>query len=432
MKHILRIVIALLFAPFSESLACGGLFCDQGTVAIPPAQSSERIIFVIHADAEGAVVDAGLDAPDASVPDAAVGDAGTPRFSTVDIYVEIGYSGAAESFAWVVPLLAPPISIDTAPTAIFDDLDAATAPRFTFAYAGATVAQADGGGGCGWGGSSESADSGDAEAVADPEVTVLSTERVGPYEVAVIQSTGAGDLRAWLLANGYRIPASAEPLLAAYVAEGKTFAAFRLADGKGVGAIQPVVIRQPGVEPCIPLRLTPVASEPVLSVSALVIGAGRAVPINYESVEVDPDDVRPTSPTTSDYPLLLRAAARASGGRAFATEFAGWTRNVEATTDAARAILGKGDFVTRLSTRIAPGEMTADPIFVHTTSTDEVSRDHVVDVTDDPAALDALQVSVSIDSGGSSSSCASAGRARGPGLSILLLFAAFLLRHRRT
>ena len=100
-------------------------------------------------------------------------------------------------------------------------------------------------------------------------------------------------------------------------------------------------------------------------------------------------------------------------------------------TDAARAILAHGDFVTRLSTRIAPGEMTTDPIFVHTTSTDELSRDHVVDVTDDPAALDALDVSVSVDGGGSGSACASAGRAPGPGLSILSLLAAALLRRRR-
>jgi len=421
-------VMFLMVAAERDAPACGGLFCDQSTVTQPPEQSSERIVFVANpADwtvpPEGMIVDTG-DPPDLDIP------AGT---LTTDVYVEIAYEGAAESFAWVVPLLEPPVLIGTASKEIFDDLDLATAPRFTFIYGG-VFAQADGGGGFGCGADSEASAGGSEPAYTDPEVTVLSYERVGPYQVAVIESDDSGALRDWLLLNGYQIPPMAAALLDTYVSEGKVFAAFRLADGKGVGAIEPVVIRVPGNEPCIPLRLTPIASVPVLSVTALVFGEGRARATNYGQASVDYDAVRPTSPTSSDYSLQLRAAATKLGGRAFETEFAGWSDSVPATAHATQALLARGGFVTRLSARIAPGEMTLDPIFEITDQHDQVFADHVVDITGDDEAIEALGVSASggTEGEGEGMACASAGRPLMPLWPLWsLLGIALILRPRR-
>ena len=63
---------------------------------------------------------------------------------------------------------------------------------------------------------------------------------------------------------------------------------FRLADGEGLGAVQPVVLRIPGTEPCVPLRLTSIASEPVLSVTAIFLADTVVAPSNFSDALLDP------------------------------------------------------------------------------------------------------------------------------------------------
>jgi hypothetical protein len=431
------------------ALACGGLFCDGANpmVTVPPAQSAERIVFVLNnpgwtlppeglldgvtidgGAGDAGPVDAGADAGADASADAGVdgGEAPPPPLvpASVDAYIEIGYSGAAPSFSWVVPLTAAPTLIGTANKAIFD-VDGATAPRFTFTYQQAFPASGGGGGcqiGCA-GKAGEDSDGGGALAPSIPEVTVISQQSVGPYDVAVLTSEKASALTDWLQANKYRIPDFAEPILARYVEEGKIFAAFKLQDGVGVGAIQPVVLRVPGADPCIPLRMTPVASQPVLSVTALVYAAGRARPgvnTGYSEATVDMSAVLPTSPSTTDYPQRLRTAVKALRGRGFVTEFAGYSQqgfSFGATAAPLQAIAQRVPFLTRLSTRIAPEEMTADPGFtVDPGDQTEVTNHFTIDLTGNQAAIDTLNgvntsgQALTMPASGGATSCAIAPR----------------------
>src|SRR5947209_8378930 len=60
--------------------ACGGLFCNRSTVTVPPAQSSERIVFVQNPDG-WAVPPEGLwenAHPSDGAPDGGATDAGPP------------------------------------------------------------------------------------------------------------------------------------------------------------------------------------------------------------------------------------------------------------------------------------------------------------------------------------------------------------------
>jgi len=392
----LSIVGLSLLLQSAQALACGGLFCDRNTtVQIPPAQSAERLVFVTnplgHSDPPEALVEVGF-----SEDDPEQGSVQPYSGASIDTYIEIAYSGAVADFAWIVPLLEKPVLIGTASQEIFGDLDQATAPRFTFTYASGSSTVSSGGGGGGCGGMAMSARGDDDSAgdgmEAEPEVTLLDQQHVGPYEVVVIEAESASDLRDWLLQHDYEIPEGAEPLLQTYVDEGKKFAAFRLSDDQGIGAIQPVVLRIPGNEPCIPLRLTPVASEPLVTVSAIILGAGVTRPVNFSDTVMNTDAIRPTSPVTTDYGDRLRDSARGLGGHAVETEFSQPANSLEVNSPISLMLLQRSAWVTRLSTRIAPEEMSIDPIFEVTDGTTMTSRDHVIDVTDDPAAQQALGV----------------------------------------
>jgi hypothetical protein len=382
--NVIRLASGTLAA--AETWACGGFLCDPDIPA-PPSQSSERIVFVVNPAGHD-------DAPDGLVASWPVdpGDPPPEDEGSVDAYIEVAYAGSAGSFAWVVPVLRPPLLVGTAGREMIDEIDRATAPLFHFTVPAQIAAEADSAGpDCDCLPMADDEGSyGDDDFSFEPQVTVLGKERVGPYEVAVVQSDRSSDLWNWLAFNGYALPVIAEDILQAYVTEQKTFVAFRLADGEGLGAIQPVVLRVPGGEPCIPLRLTRIATQPVLDVTAIVLADGLVETSPFGDASVDHDAVRPTSPTETDYALHLRDAVVAAGGRAFQTEFATAAHRLEVQDAALVAMRDRSAHVTRLATRIAAKDMVLDPIFTVTERTDEVFREHWVDISGDPDAQDAL------------------------------------------
>jgi MYXO-CTERM domain-containing protein len=411
------VACVLLAAP---ALACGGLFCNGSQVVVPPAQSAERLIFALNppgwdAPPEGlsaALMAGPAPAPATALPASAVDAADTAALAgpTLDAYIQIAYSGAAKSFAWVLPVDGVPLIVGTAQPDIFA-LDTATAPRFGF-YAKPPPGPSppinwsavSPGGGCfpgrgvgsdTWAPSSQLSETFPPRPAAVPApVAVIGQGKVGPYEVAVLRSDRPDTLQTWLVGHGYDVPEQAVALLQPYVAEGKTFVAFRLSDDQGVGAIQPVVVRLPGTQPCIPLRLTPVAAGPVVTVTALVLADGRARSPVYSDAQVDLQAVRPTTATTTDYLARLREAVRASGGRAFVTERAVGSEAVAYSgrlPQSALALVADRAFVTRLSTVMVPDEMNLDPIFtVDAFDQEPAQADATIDITLDRKARAAL------------------------------------------
>ncbi len=354
--------------------ACGGFFCDGGGSGPQPVvQAAERVIFEKHED------------------------------GTIRAYVQIRYDGNAPvGFSWIIPVLGLP-EVGIADAATFDQLDGQTNPQFRFVNR-ATGASRGGGGGAGCGAAYDAAPSarggaGFADGTMDVDgVMVWDASRVGDYETATISGDTSDQLIEWLSLNGYDVPDEAATLIGDYVSEGHLFVAFKYEPvGVGTGTLDPVVLTYTGQKPCVPLRITAIASVPLLDVMVLAFGPDRAAPDGaYLSTEPDYDAIRPDFSVTAQttYPVEVARAISDAGGRAFVTEYAAPTDTLQGgvTDIEAQAILDRNAYVTRFFTTMAPEDMTVDPEFDFPGG-DDVPRFHVIDVT--PVSADARGATIS-------------------------------------
>lgn len=291
----LAALVLALGAPARPARACGGNFCSA---MMPVVQRGEEIVYVVGAD------------------------------GSMTMTVRIAYTGAAPDFAWILPVPeTPEITLGT--DALFTVLDPATRPAFSVtsrtegtcrtpprceyppapdagrwpAYDAATVfsdaSGPDGGG-----------------------PIIYAEDSVGPYETVVLGGGTAAEIRDWLATRGYDIPAASLPLLDDYVAAGQRFVALRLRNDATSGEIQPITLAFGGVAPCLPIRLTAIATAPTLPITAYFLADARATPRNYSLVET-PFPVSVYFGGRFGYDAWLDAEVDALGGRAFITDFAG-------------------------------------------------------------------------------------------------------------
>ncbi|WP_433935373.1 DUF2330 domain-containing protein [Sorangium cellulosum] len=321
--------------------ACGGFFCGRQ----PVDQTAERILFATNQD------------------------------GSVTMVTQIQYAGAAPDFAWVIPLAEVPAadSLAVFPQLALTALDAATGPQFqwpddpscyppVFDGAGPTA----GGGG-----------------VDDGGVTVHLREEVGPYDVAVIESTDPAALVDWLRDNGFRVNDAMAPYIRIYTSEGMKFLALRLQPDAEVSDIQPFRFTLPSGSPSIPIRLTAIAAEPEMGITVMILGDRRYGPANWPDVEIDDNQIvwRPYDwPMQTNWTALVARGVDEAGGRGFVTEMSGPTATIAeqvrntmssdeaqvAARDALLPLLEGNATITRLYTRLSPEEMTVDPIFRRT------------------------------------------------------------------
>ena len=267
--------------------ACGGFFCQL----VPIDQAGEQIIFRQDGDMVTAVV-------------------------------LIQYAGEASDFSWVVPVPGIP-ELSTGSDLVFGPLELATRPQFVLETTGE---------GCpqprsdvdfiGLGGSAPTAADGEVE----DAVVILQELSVGPFDVVVLSTDDAEALAKWLEENDYDLSDRGEELIAPYVEEGMNFVALRLQQDKGVGDLQPLIMRYQSERPMIPIRLTAVAAQPNMGVIAWLLGDSRAVPLNY--LHVTPNYTRlnwyiGTASAYISYQGLITAAMDEAGGQGFATDYAG-------------------------------------------------------------------------------------------------------------
>ena len=264
--------------------ACGGFFCNQ---QIPIDQSGEQIVFSI--DENG-----------------------------VTAHILIQFQGNARDFAWVVPVMAKP-TVKLGTQALFTTLLTQTQPRFTLDRSALQCARGRGNFGPSAPGSAAGGSTG-----ADAGVSVLEMREVGPYATVILESKDAGELVAWLNANGYDQPASARPLIEHYVKQGMLFVALKLKQDAGTGEIQPLVLEMPHMEACVPLILTRVAAVPDMPVQAFVLGQGRAFPRNWFHVELNQARID-WQLGGRNYRALVTEAINEAAGHGFITEYAGKT-----------------------------------------------------------------------------------------------------------
>lgn len=303
----------------SEAHACGGFFCSSS----PVDQAGETIVYGLEDD------------------------------GTLTMSIQIRYRGNDDDFAWILPVPAPP-EISLGSDALFTELTRTTQPTFVadritdgvcrvhpHCVYSSGCGSADG---CGYGLESDPyiydgpyVDAGEGLRVdaAAPDsgprsdgVTVFSQGPVGPYETAVLGAATAAEVLAWLGEHGYDIPASSGPLLESYAAGGQVFVALRLSSNADTRMLQPIVMRMPTAEACLPIRLTAIATVPDMPITAFFLGRERVVPWNYSTAEVAVDDLGFWQGGRS-WALEASRAVDALGGQAFVTDYAGGTPALE-------------------------------------------------------------------------------------------------------
>jgi len=276
----------------SPAEACGGFFCDNSQ---PVNQQAERIIF-------------------AQQPD-----------GSVDAVIQIQYQGPSEQFAWMLPVTGSP-EISVSSNAAFDRIQQATNPlyRLTTTVEGTC---ADSGGGRLSSDGTSSADAGVPPSEPGGEVTVVDRGSVGPYDYVLIAlDPEAMDLVAvaitWLRDNGYDVPEMSSEVLRPYLESGMNLLTFRLTKGNDAGSIRPVRLSFGNGLPSIPIRPTAVAAQPDMGIMVWVLGAERAIPANYRSLELNEVLINWLRPN-SNYNDVVTRAANEANGQGFVTEHSG-------------------------------------------------------------------------------------------------------------
>lgn len=318
----------------SHAAACGGFFCQSA----PMDQAGEKILFSVEDD------------------------------GTLVTHVQILYQGEADAFAWILPLPSVPTSIGVGSDALFTQLGNATRPQF---YIGAQRTE----GTCratpdcpydgrydtdtAYPGAYEGART-DAAAAADAGagVTVYLRETVGPYDSVVLGSASADELFLWLDENGYDIPEISRPIVAEYVAARHVFVAVRLVSGADTREIQPLVLRYREAQPCVPMRLTAIATVPDMPITAYFAAGRLATPNNY--VRLEPSYAEPRLWSDSSYfDTYVSNAIDDAGGRAWITDYAGSMPAIALAlpaVDDLRTVTDPGQFVQMLQGRGFSGD----------------------------------------------------------------------------
>jgi len=301
---------ALTLRP-SSAHACGGTFCDrppQGQPPMPVDQSGENVLFVM-------------------------------QDGMVEAHIQIQYTGDPEKFAWVVPVPEIP-ELSVGSQLLFLNVLNGTVPTFQ-STATVEVCSSDGqrrsssSVGCGMAGSDSSESYSPAS---NPGSTQGSkneqalTRSVGAFDVAILQPSSVSELDTWLLDNGFEPDEEAPPIFQEYLSRGYAFVAIKLHPGAGINEIHPLVVRYPGNEPCVPLKLTRIAATEDMVVRTFFLGNERVYPTSYKHVVLNESRLDWLQLGANYMEVVSRAVdSPTANGRAFVTEYAG-TSSVVATT----------------------------------------------------------------------------------------------------
>jgi hypothetical protein len=244
-------------------------------------------------------------------------------------HIQIQYQGDAEEFAWLVPVPAVP-DLRVGTEELFAQLEQTTAPQFLLQQSGFC-----GGGGGGFGcafGADEANLAGSAPREGQEPPVAVEVGSAGPYDYAVVRADEKQPMLDWLNENRFFVPAGTAEAVDPYIRPGSFFLALRLRSGESAGNIQPVVLEYESDFPMIPIILTSVAAVRDMGILVWVLGEHRAVPHNYQHVELNEEYVDWVNGATNYAEVVARAVDEAEGGHAFVTEFAG-------STDVMRGVL---------------------------------------------------------------------------------------------
>lgn len=319
-----------LYAPTPAS-ACGGFFCSRQQMD----QAGENILFSVEGD------------------------------GTLTAHIQILYQGEADRFAWILPLPNIPDSVGVGTDALFQQVAQQTRPLFSLDFDTEGTCRDEPP--CGWDDSFESADRGaggradsDAGPAADPGSgpTIYLREVVGPYDAVVLGGGTAEELLEWLADNDFDIPVASRPIVAEYAAAHHVFVAIRLLSDRSTREIQPLVLHYPEGQPCVPLRLTAIATVPDMPITAYFAADAYAAPFNFSAVEPSYDEPGLWTGALSYMDYVGREVDDA-GGRGFVTEYAGDVPAVSlelASVEDLATTTEPGEFLRQLRSRNFVGD----------------------------------------------------------------------------
>lgn len=153
--------------------------------------------------------------------------------------------------------------------------------------------------------------------VAAPQVSVLSTERVGGYDTTTVSAKDPGALLGWLKENNYAPPPGTESIVSNYVKRGWVFVATRLhrdSSGKGTASPPPLCFTFSADKAVYPMQLTGVGASK-LQVELFVFGPSQAeanyfhADLCYAAMFPESPEAREHGPLCVVHPLLRKWVA---------------------------------------------------------------------------------------------------------------------------
>jgi hypothetical protein len=234
------------------------------------------------------------------------------------------YEGPSNKFAWVLPVPGiPKIAVSSDPALLA--LQQATNPQYRLNTVFDKGCAASSGGFA----TPRSAPSGataGSSADGPPNVNVLASGAIGPYDYYVIMVNPALKDRAgvaidWLTTEGYDIGELGPEVLRPYLDDDLNLVAFRLTKGNSSGAIRPVMVTYDSKLPSIPIRPTAVAANDDMGVMVWLLSEARGIPKNYKALELNEALIDWFNPTKNYNEVVIKAAGEAMG-QGFVTEYA--------------------------------------------------------------------------------------------------------------
>ncbi|NUS30296.1 MAG: DUF2330 domain-containing protein [Streptomyces sp.] len=192
------------------------------------------------------------------------------------IVMRLTVDGDSDRAAWIMPV-PHRADVELGDPALFDELDAATAPahrtRYHFWPQDGDWPLVSGGG--------RDAGAPPPGVGRTPGVGVVGRQKLGPFDVARLTATDPDALGDWLTANGFSLPPRLSGALQPYVERRWEYVAIRLApDTAGTalqGTLDPLSLSFAADEPVYPMRLSRLARTPQ-SLGLYVLAAHRMEP----------------------------------------------------------------------------------------------------------------------------------------------------------
>jgi hypothetical protein len=165
-----------------------------------------------------------------------------------------------------------------------------------------------------------------------------------------------------------------------YIAAHMFFLAMRLKGSAGVQDMLPVKITYVSSQSAItiPLRMATPMGKENLGVLVWIFAKSRYVPQNYQSLQLNYNQLSSDIYSPSAYPDLVNQAVNKADGHGFVTEYAQPTGNLTANGTELAALEKSYGYLTRMYTNIAPAQINLDPSFVAKSDLPNVDAVHEI------------------------------------------------------